>query len=106
LIILPTITGILCWLAFQDLYPNRGVDAELTDEDNIGQKEPVGDDAEGEGAHVVETLAPNPIRSSLMGESHPSAADQTTAAAPSGGGPRKKHVVLKTKRKQGQAPAD
>jgi hypothetical protein len=61
---------------------------------------PTGDDAAGEGAPAIETLAPNPIGSSSAGESLPSAADQTTAAAPSGGGPRKKHVAVGTKRKQ------
>jgi hypothetical protein len=106
LIILPTITDILCWLAFQDLYPDREVHAELSDEDNIGQTEPAGDDAEGEGAPAVEALAPNPIRSSSTGESHPSAADRTTTVAPSGRGSKKKHVALRTKRKQGQAPVD
>jgi hypothetical protein len=78
----------------------------LSDEDNNGRKEPAGDDAEGEGAPTVETLAPNPIGSSSAGESRPSAADQTTTAAPSGGGQKKKHVALETKRKQDKAPAD
>jgi hypothetical protein len=59
LISLPTITDIFYWIAFQDLYPDQVVDAELSDEDDIGQKEPTGDDAEGEGAPTVETLAPN-----------------------------------------------
>jgi hypothetical protein len=54
---------------------------EMSDEDNIGQKEPVGDDAEGEGAPTVETLAPNPIGSSSVGESCPSATGRTTVAA-------------------------
>jgi hypothetical protein len=106
LFILPTISDIFCWLAFQDLYPDREVDAELSDEDDIGQKEPASDDTAGEGAPAFETVAPNLIRFSSTGESHPSTADQTTAAAPSGGGPRKKCVALGTKRKQDQAPAD
>jgi hypothetical protein len=55
---------------------------------------------------VVWTLAPNPIGSRTVRESRPSAAERTTVVAPSGSGPRKKHVVLGTKRKQGQAPAD
>jgi hypothetical protein len=106
LIIPPTITDIFCWLAFQDLYPDREVDAELSDEDDIGQKEPTGDDAEGEGAPAVETLAPNLIRFSSVGESRPSAADQTTTTTPSGGGQRKKRVALGTKHKEDQPPAD
>jgi hypothetical protein len=99
LIIFRTVTDIFCWLVMQDLYPDREVDAELSDEDNIGQKEPTGDDAEGEGAPSVDALTPNPIGSSLAGEPHPSTTDQTTTAAPSGVGKRKKHVVLGTKRK-------
>jgi hypothetical protein len=67
LIILQPVTNIFCWLAIQDLYPNREVDAELSDEDNIRQKKPAGDDAEGKGAPSVEALAPNPIGSSLAG---------------------------------------
>jgi hypothetical protein len=78
---------------------------ELFDDDNIGWQEPTNDDAEGEGAPAVETLAPNPIGSSSTGESRPSAADQTTTTAPSCGGQKKKHVALRTKRKQDKAPA-
>jgi hypothetical protein len=55
---------------------------------------------------VIETLAPNSIESSSTGESRPLATDQTTTAAPYGGGPKKKPVALGTKRKQYQAPAD
>jgi hypothetical protein len=55
---------------------------------------------------VVETLAPNPIGFSSVEESRPSVADRTTATAPSGGGPRKKHIALGTKHKQDQALAD
>jgi hypothetical protein len=78
----------------------------LSDEDNNGQSKPASDDAGGDGANSVETLAPNPIGSSLAGESRPSAADQTTTTAPLGDGQKKKHVVLGTKRKQDKAPAD
>jgi hypothetical protein len=106
LIILLTITDIFCSLAFQDLYPDREVDAELSDEDDIRQKEPAGDDVEGEGAPAVQTLAPNRIRSSSAGESRPSATDRTTTVAPSSGGPRKKCIALRTKRKQDQASTD
>jgi hypothetical protein len=41
-----------------------------------------------------------------VGESCPSAADQTTTTAPLGDGQKKKRVVLGTKRKQDKAPAD
>jgi hypothetical protein len=48
LIILQPINDISCWLVFQHLYPDYEFDVELSDEDNIGRKEPAGDDAEGE----------------------------------------------------------
>jgi hypothetical protein len=83
----------------QDLYPDCQIDVELSDEDINGQEEPAGDDAGGEGAPSVETLAPNPFSSSLAAESCPSTADQTTTTAPSGGGQKKKCVALGTKRK-------
>jgi hypothetical protein len=78
----------------------------LSDEDNIGQKEHAGDDAEGDGAPSVEALAPHSIGSSLAGEPHPSTADQTTTATPSGVEKSKKRIALRTKRKQDQAPTD
>jgi hypothetical protein len=90
----------------QDLYPDCQIDVELSDEDINGQEEPAGDDAGGEGAPSVETLAPNPFSSSLAAESCPSTADQTTTTAPSGGGQKKKCIALGTKRKQDKAPAD
>jgi hypothetical protein len=77
-------------LVTQDLYPDREIDVALSDEDNIGLNEPVGDDAEGNGVPSAETLAPNPIRSSSAGETHPSATDQVISTAPSGGGQKKK----------------
>jgi hypothetical protein len=54
----------------------------------------------------IETLAPNPIRSSLMKMSRPSTADQTTTTAPSSGGQKKKRVALGTKCKPDKALAD
>jgi hypothetical protein len=86
LILLRLAINISCWLANQDLYPDRVVDVELSHEDSNGQEKPTGDDAKGEGVPPVETLAPNPIGSSLAGESCPSVTDRTTATAPSGGG--------------------
>jgi hypothetical protein len=54
----------------------------------------------------VEALAPNPIGSSLPGESRPSADDRTTTTTPSGGDQKKRHVALGTKRKPDRVPAD
>jgi hypothetical protein len=87
-------------------YPDREVDAELSDKDNNGEEKPAGNDAGGEGAPSVETLTPNPIGSSLVRESCPSTADQTTTITPSGGGQKKKCIALETKHKQNKAPAD
>jgi hypothetical protein len=78
----------------------------LSDEDNAGPNELVGDDAGGNGAPSAKTLAPNLIGSSSAGETHPSAADQGVPTAPSGGGQKKKRVVLGTKRKHNKATDD
>jgi hypothetical protein len=106
LVILRPIINISFWLIIQDLHPDREIDVEMSDEDNNGQNELAGDDAGGDGAPSVETLAPNPIGSSLAGESCPSATDRTTTTAPSSGGQKKKRVVLGTKHKQDKAPVD
>jgi hypothetical protein len=81
------------WLVTQELYLDREIDVALSDEDNVGLNEPIGDDAEGNRVPSAETLAPNPIRSSSAGETHPSAADQAVPTAPSGSGQKKKRVV-------------
>jgi hypothetical protein len=81
------------WLVTQELYLDREIDVALSDEDNVGLNEPIGDDAEGNGVPSAETLAPNPIRSSSAGETHPSAVDQAVPTAPSGSGQKKKCVV-------------
>jgi hypothetical protein len=106
LIIFQPVTDMFSWLAIQDPSPNHKVDAQLSYEGNIGQKEPAGDDVKGKEVPSVEALAPNPIGSSLAGEPRPSTTDQAITAAPSGVGKRKKHVALGTKHKQDQALAD
>jgi hypothetical protein len=78
----------------------------LSDEDNAGPNEPVGDDARGNGAPSAETLAPNPIGSNSAGETRPSADDQVVPTAPSGGSQKKNHVVLGTKRKHNKVTDD
>jgi hypothetical protein len=86
LVILQPAVNISFCLVIQDLYPDREIDVELSDEDNNGQKEPAGDDVEGEGAPPVETLSPNLIGSSMVDTPRPSTADQTTTTAPSSSG--------------------
>jgi hypothetical protein len=94
------------WLVTQDLYPDREIDVALSNEDNVGPNEHVGDDAGGNGAPSAETLAPNPIRSSSAEETHRSVADQVVPTAPSGSDQKKKCVVLGTKRKRNKATDD
>jgi hypothetical protein len=92
----------------QDLYPECQVDVAVSDEDNIGRTELVGDDARGVGAPSVETLAPNLIGSSSAKQPHPPATDQVAATVPSGRGggeQKKKHIALGTKRKHDKLPA-
>jgi hypothetical protein len=88
------VINIFLWLVIQDFYPDREIDVALSDEDNVGPNEPTSDDAGGNGAPLVETLAPNPIGSSSAGETRPSAADQAASTAPSGGVKRKNVLCL------------
>jgi hypothetical protein len=93
-------------IIYQDLYPARPVNAELSDSNHDGQDNPMGDDDGGQGAHLVEPTIPNLIGSGMAEEVCPSAADQLITAAPLGSGqPKKKHLVLISKRKQ-PAPSD
>jgi hypothetical protein len=94
------------WLVTQDLYPDREIDVALSDEDNAKPNEPAGDDAGGNGVPSAETLSPNPIGSSPAGETRLLATDQAVPTAPSGGGQKKKRVVLGTKRKHNKAVDD
>jgi hypothetical protein len=78
----------------------------LSSEDNVWPNELAGDDAGVNGAPSVETHTPNPIGSSSVGETHPSAVDQDASTSPSGGGQKKKCVVLGIKHKQDKVAAD
>jgi hypothetical protein len=100
------VTNVYFCLVTQDHYPECQVDVDVSDEDNNGLKEPVGDDAGGVGAPSVETFAPNLIRSSTAETPHPSAADQTITTTPSGSGQKRKRVALGTKCKQDKPLAD
>jgi hypothetical protein len=82
------------WLVTQDLYPDREIDVALSDEDNAGPNEPVGDDAGGNRAPSTETLTPNLIRSSSAGETCASSADQFAPTAPSDSGQKKNVLCL------------
>jgi hypothetical protein len=90
----------------QDFYPACSVDAEVSDSNHDGQYDPKGNDDGGQGAPSAEPIVPNLIRSGTAVQVHPSAADQLTTAAPLGSGPpKKKCIVLSSKRKQ-SAPSD
>jgi hypothetical protein len=80
-IIIPSVTNISPWLVIQDLYLDRQVDVELSNGDNNnGQNKPDGDEANGQGAPSTEPIAPNPIESSMAGDTYPSAIDQIATA--------------------------
>jgi hypothetical protein len=82
------------------------VDAEVSDSNHDGQDDPTGNDDGGQGAPSAEPIVPNLIGSGTTAQVCYSAADQLTTAAPLGSGPpKKKRLVLASKRKQ-HAPAD
>jgi hypothetical protein len=70
----------------QDLYPARPVNAELSDSNHDGQKDPTGDDDGGQGAPSAEPTVPNMIGSGMVAQVPPSAANQLTATTPLGSG--------------------
>jgi hypothetical protein len=79
---------------------------ELSDSNHDGQDNPTCDDDGGQGAPSAEPTVPNLIGSGMVEQVRPSAADQLTTAAHLGSGqPKKKHIVLVSKRKQ-RAPSD
>jgi hypothetical protein len=93
-------------LIHQDLYPARPVDAEMSDSNHDGQDDPKGNDDGGQRAPSSEPIVPNLTGSDPTAQVRPSAIDQLTTAALLGSGPpKKKHIVLVSKRKQ-PAPSD
>jgi hypothetical protein len=93
-------------IVYQDLYPARSVDAEVSDSYHDGQDDPTNNDDGGQGAPLAEPIVPNLIGSDMTVQVHPSTVDQLTTAAPLGSGPpKKKCLVLASKRKQ-LAPSD
>jgi hypothetical protein len=75
-------------------------DASKIDASTANLKAPDGDDAEGEGASSVETIAPGPIRSSASVQTDPSTADRAAPSAPSTGGHKQKRPPTVSKNKQ------
>jgi hypothetical protein len=68
--------------------------------DNNKQKESVGNDAEGKGRSSAESIAPNLIGPSTVGQSHHS------TAVPSGSGQKRKRVLLASKCKPSKSSTD
>jgi hypothetical protein len=84
----------------QDLYPARPVDADVSDSNHDGHDVPKGNNDGGKGAPSSEPIVPNLTGSGPTAQVHSSAAGQLTTAAPLGSGPpKKKHLVLASKRK-------
>jgi hypothetical protein len=83
----------------QNLYPSHQVDADLFDSTSEDQKQPAGDDVEGHGVPLTETITSNPIGSDMAALIRPPVADQSVSAAPLGGGQKRKHIMLASKRK-------
>jgi hypothetical protein len=78
----------------------------VSDSNHDGQDDPTSNDDGGQGAPSAEPIDPNLIGSSTAAQVCYSAADQLTTAAPLGNGPpKKKRLVLASKRKQ-HAPVD
>jgi hypothetical protein len=74
---------------------------ELSDSNQDGQDDPAGDDAGGQGATLAESIVSNLTGSGMVERVHPSTTDQFTTAAPLGNGqPKRKRLVLVSKRKQ------
>jgi hypothetical protein len=90
----------------QDLYPARPVDAEVSNSNHDGQDDSTSNADGGQGAPSAKPIVPNLIGSNTVTQVRLSAADQLTTAAPLGiGPPKKKHLVLASKRKQ-PTPSD
>jgi hypothetical protein len=83
----------------QDLYPARLVNMEVYDSNHDGHDNPTGNDNGGQGAPSAEPIVPNLIGSGTAAQVRPSAADKLTTTTPLGSGPpKKKRLVLASKR--------
>jgi hypothetical protein len=72
----------------------------LSDSNHDEQDDPMGDDDGGQGAPSAEPTVPNLIRTGMVAQVLPSAADQLMITALLGSGhPKKKYLALVSKRK-------
>jgi hypothetical protein len=75
-------------------------DALKIDASTANPKVSDGDDAESEGASLVESITPGPIGSNAPVQTDPSAIDRAVLGAPSAGGPKWKRASTVPKSKQ------
>jgi hypothetical protein len=83
----------------QDLYPPHQVDADLSDSTGEDPKQTAGDDVEGHGIPLIESITSNPIGSNMAAPVYPPAADQPVSAAPLSSGQKRKCIRLASKHK-------
>jgi hypothetical protein len=83
----------------QDFYPSHQVDVDLSDSTGEDRKQTTGDDVEGPGIPLIESITSNPIGSNMAAPVCPPAADQPVSAAPLSGGQKRKCIMLASKRK-------
>jgi hypothetical protein len=69
-----------------DLYPPHQVDTDLSDSTGEYPKQTAGDDVEGHGIPLIESITSNLIRSNMAAPVCPPAADQPVSTAPLSGG--------------------
>jgi hypothetical protein len=71
----------------------------LSDSTGEYQKQTAGDDVEGHGIPLIESITSNPIGSNVAALVRPPAADQPVSSAPLSGGQKRKCIMLASKRK-------
>jgi hypothetical protein len=81
----------------QDLYPPHQVDADLFDSTSEDRKQTAGDDVEGPGIPLIESITSNLIGSNMVAPVRPPAVDQPVSAAPLSGGQKWKRIRLASK---------
>jgi hypothetical protein len=78
----------------------------VSDSNHDGQDDPTGNDDGGQGASSAEPIVPDLIGSDTVAQVRPSPTDQLTTTAPLGSDPpKKKRLMLASKRKQ-RVPSD
>jgi hypothetical protein len=93
-------------IIYQNLYPAHPVDVEVSDSNHDGQDDPTGNDDGGQGASSAEPIVSDLIGSGTAAQVRPFVADHLTTIAPLGSGPpKKKRLMLASKRKQ-YVPSD